>query len=1774
MSYSDRKEGNWDYQRVSGQLKAQEKAQKEAIKAAEKAQKKAAKSSRRSYSAPKNLTVDQVMADYNSWNAKQPQTAEQVMADFNAWNTDADAWMKSQTPVQTSAQGSSRRVVPMDTFTPFNQGKQDKKEEQGATRIHFDPTKQERPDPSAITKGGIPELGVTDSSSAYSQVMDYKEKRRKAEENKAAQGERHAKVKEERLAKNREKAADIIAKEDKRYHAVDPKRPFANYSDAELNAAVATIDPLRTSMSARETARVNALEKELQTRKLEKNRAEFIGGPGSYDKPDLSNLDQEELARQIAQRRNGGQNETPESVNESLDGFTKGLYALGAGEVDPIIKPAAQLDKAIANATGTDSAVERTAKLDPTYTTMQIAANNARNREDYDEAQRLENTLAKRRENLDVEKGLEQAAEQNGLAYGAGKLATIIGENILLGNLLEGAGWVANTGNKALDFAANQGIKLIPDLATDTLPEVIDAYSNGERGLELAGTAAKNAAINAAFNIGTDAVGALIPYLKKLRSPADDVAKAANLSPLETAAKDADVVDDIAEQAQKQADDLENYSIESLPETTIELDGKGAVRNGVNPKPVDVNAKPLDVNTKPEVDNVIKNTDEGIPIKNELEGDELATSGWRKGTAEKSGLLDGYEDEYPEEAWKYYKSTEDIQHEVAKARYANSADLAGDLTKKQNYDAADVKASMDEWGRLLAAGDTDSIAKAQKLSRRIDYEGREGGRVVQAFAEYSRDPGVSGLKQAQTSANMAIDKHFGAGTSEAVNNLAMKIDDALADVDFRDRDEVVARLTELLEPDLKAYAPANKAMQESGSRAILGKEKILKNVKKGKYSSPEEIIDEIYKQNHVYHLTADEQKKVYDLLTETAKYADGSYEKEALYAQAAKICMKHVPTTMGNRVRSILYNNMLGNIKTAVSRNFFGNAAFQGLEQTRQPLAAGIDWLVSKKTGQHTTTGWSKGKAKAYLEGFKKGGGDEWRDVLRHINTGRSGEFGWEEALKNNKTTWGKGIGKLADQAEFYVSAAMKFGDRPFYEANYAQSLYELRDLVSRYGKDGVAGLKGVPEENLDDVIDMIASVRAADSVFQKQGKWSAGLTKVRDAIGDMSEGTLGVDIMSTASTPFAMTPGNMVERAIEYTPIGFGKNLAETLVERSKGTFNQRRAVDELSRSITGLPLLYGGYKLAENGLVNGGYSSDKDERRAQQDDGYIEYGLNIPEGVPLVGGMTFDTSDLPVIGPFMQAGSAINEKGLSPMSSLQAAEAVLGGSATQGLRKALGADSGSMGYSSNDSVMENAANVLGSSATQLVPSLARQTAQFLDPYKRDLGEYGTPEYYKNSVVNSLPIIRQTLPEKVDNEGYIVQQNQGRTGFEKFMEDYVYPMNVSEYNPSELNQEADRLRDETSDHTHKAYIPTADRNDLRDEFEKYEKEYSEEAFRKYKIKLGKTSRELGTKFINSEWYQSLAPDEQADALSKAYSVAKQVALKKASGEAIEGKNAKIYQKFGADGLLSYLQAKSDMGDSTSNYAAVNALMNLDEDKRAKMLPYLIDLETKGKINTNGKFVEKYGANALIEFLDNGYKATGRNELPKTKDEAYDAALMYPASKQREMYDEYISRIHYSQTAKTTQGEEEAFQHGGMKALGAYVEREGIMKQHGGEYDDYAKSIEQEGGIPALEQYGRDLQGLEPYGLNTGGVHKVYSHAKSAYPEMGYGDFANLFTYVDSLGNSKGEGKNNRNLSQEEICAAMTANPEKAEMLQNMFWTSDKKVPVLKNGKYVPAKKK
>lgn len=108
---------------------------------------------------------------------------------------------------------------------------------------------------------------------------------------------------------------------------------------------------------------------------------------------------------------------------------------------------------------------------------------------------------------------------------------------------------------------------------------------------------------------------------------------------------------------------------------------------------------------------------------------------------------------------------------------------------------------------------------------------------------------------------------------------------------------------------------------------------------------------------------------------------------------------------------------------------------------------------------------------------------------------------------------------------------------------------------------------------------------------------------------------------------PFVKTPANLAMQAIEMTPLGIvGKNWKDfTGASRDAVKIAQVRGRFAFGTTILGMSSL-----LSMSGLINGGYSTDKDIRRAQIANGYVPYSFKL-------GGVQIEFGRLDPIGMLM---------------------------------------------------------------------------------------------------------------------------------------------------------------------------------------------------------------------------------------------------------------------------------------------------------------------------------------------------------------------------------------------------------------------------------------------------------------------------------------------------------------------------------------------------------
>lgn len=535
--------------------------------------------------------------------------------------------------------------------------------------------------------------------------------------------------------------------------------------------------------------------------------------------------------------------------------------------------------------------------------------------------------------------------------------------------------------------------------------------------------------------------------------------------------------------------------------------------------------------------------------------------------------------------------------------------------------------------------------------------------------------------------------------------------------------------------------------------------------------------------------TNEDIMKSYDLMQKAEEAGVDTRQGLIYEAQAMRVIADRLPSSNKDKLVTLLMDNMLGNFRTLVARNAGGNALFAIPEGVRQQLIeAPLDAITSLFTKSRTTYFSPIKKTGAWFKGLGKGTADMASDIRHGVHTARSGE---QNSVRAQQRTFrNKGLGRLGNLYDAGVGTMLEIGDRPFYEATYAAAMADLQKA-----RDRGRLTKDFEGKDFDTYAPQVARQAALEAVFQNDGLVARGLTKAAEAIGDISRGITGTGALRQSAIPFTKTPGNLAERAIEYSPLGGLKNIIQTGAEVKSGTFDQRRFVRETSRNLVGTLLFLAAGKLVEGGILGGQLSDDKDEKEAQKNAGMQDYAIKIGDNY-------YSYSWIPVIGPAL-AGSAdfyqiLNNTDKNLLDAMwEAAEgyvqsAVFEQSALSNLEEM---------FSGYGGTMDNIGSTLASVSSQLVPSLVRQIAAARDPYERQTYVSGdTLQSQLNYLQSSIPGLREKLPIKRDEQGNEKLASQGRGLASRILENMFLPAKVTADQSNAVRDELMRLKKSTGE--------------------------------------------------------------------------------------------------------------------------------------------------------------------------------------------------------------------------------------------------------------------------------------------------------------------------------------------------------------------------------------
>lgn len=330
--------------------------------------------------------------------------------------------------------------------------------------------------------------------------------------------------------------------------------------------------------------------------------------------------------------------------------------------------------------------------------------------------------------------------------------------------------------------------------------------------------------------------------------------------------------------------------------------------------------------------------------------------------------------------------------------------------------------------------------------------------------------------------------------------------------------------------------------------------------------------------------------------------------------------IQKIDVSFWEKLSALRKAGLLARVTTHV-RNILGNTIFQQMEEVSRMPAAMMDTLISLGSKRRTVAGPSATAAGRAIGKAVTQGGREAVGVMKKGLTSKE-----QEEMQLRETRFRNPI---LDAYTRHVFRALSASDAVFFRGAYDRAISERARLKSlneaREGLIKRSEIKGREKElrenpDLDTQLAATEDVRTA--VFRNNNKFSEGIGVVRNWMGPRSN--FAVDTVM----PFDRTPSNLVIRALEYTPLGYGRNViqaARGVINREFTPEQQRDFARVFGRATTGtFGVMLLGWTLAARGLMTGFYDEeDRDRKAVRRAAGRMPASLRIGDRWYSIGGL-----------------------------------------------------------------------------------------------------------------------------------------------------------------------------------------------------------------------------------------------------------------------------------------------------------------------------------------------------------------------------------------------------------------------------------------------------------------------------------------------------------------------------------------------------------------------
>jgi len=688
-----------------------------------------------------------------------------------------------------------------------------------------------------------------------------------------------------------------------------------------------------------------------------------------------------------------------------------------------------------------------------------------------------------------------------------------------------------------------------------------------------------------------------------------------------------------------------------------------------------------------------------------------------------------------------------------------------------------------------------------------------------------------------------------------------------------------------------------------------------------------------------FDLSPNETAFIKDTMEQVSKMKDG-YDKKVKLAEIQKLITDKIPPAKGQGIKAWMRISMLFNPKTQV-RNVAGNAVILPVNMFSDSVSAGIDRLISKKTGVRTT---GNINIKNYAKGFGKGLSESYNDFKKGINTRNIEENRFE--VGEGKSFKDKGIGKALNRVDGLLSFMLDAGDRGFYEATFNNSINNQKVLN---------GTNDVTQDMID-----IATTEALQRTWQDSNTYTNSVLGIRNLLNKVNAKGYGLgDVL----IPFAKTPANLTKAIIDYSPIGLTKTLTLD-AKKFKNAIDtgqyvpqmQHKFVQDIGKGFAGTFLYVAGYSLAKAGILSGEADDDKDVKNFMKNSlGISSYSIKIGNK-----SFTYDWAQ-PVATPFAIMSNFVKYDKENPDASILEKGIKALNIGTEQLLEQSFMESLNTVLNGNGEILENLAQSVFELPARAIPTFSKQIADMVDSTQRTTFEYDKPiQSAVNSVIAKIPIASKSLAPSKDTLGNEIQKYGGENNFFNV---FINPANTNKGKITKAGTEIYDLYMKTGDS--KVFPVTAPYyiNNNGDKIVMNSKQRAE-----YQKTTGDYTEKAIDELINNKDYKKLSDDKKVELISNIINDSNNMAKYKVLN--IESKDAKktrkLIEKVGTKAYYDYSFKTQDIEGENANKQKMNILEKANYSNNIKSELYS---NTIGQNDDNYNTIYKNAEININEYL-------------------------------------------------------------------------------------------------------------------------------------------------------------------------------------------------------------